>query len=99
MKMMDLLLGRLAVALLPTPARCSMPDDICSILLIRPGGIGDAVLLAPTIHSIRQNHPQALITILAEHRNAGVFPLVPGVDGILCYDRSSEFCQVLRGRY
>jgi lipopolysaccharide heptosyltransferase II len=76
-----------------------MPDDICSILFIRPGGIGDAVLLAPTIRSIKKYYPQAHITILAECRNARVFPLVPGVDGILCYDRPSEFCQALRGRY
>jgi len=96
---MDALLGRLAVALLTTPARCGMPDDIRSILFIRPGGIGDAILLAPTIHSIRKNHPQALITILAERRNAGVFPLVSGVDEVLCYDRSREFYLALRGRY
>ncbi|MDD5285562.1 MAG: glycosyltransferase family 9 protein [Desulfuromonadaceae bacterium] len=99
MKTLDALIGRLIVSLLVSPARRGIPADILSILLIRPGGIGDAVLLAPAIHSIRNNYPLVRITILAERRNAGVFPLVPEVDEVLCYDRPLEFYLALSGRY
>jgi ADP-heptose:LPS heptosyltransferase len=99
MKTLDALLGRFAVSLLTTPIKCNLPGSISSILLIRPGGIGDAVLLVPSIHSIKINYPQTRVTILAERRNAGVFPLVSGVDKVLCYDCPREFYQALRGRY
>jgi lipopolysaccharide heptosyltransferase II len=99
MKKLDALLGRLAVSLLTPPARYAVPPDISSILLIRPGGIGDAVLLAPAIRSLKNNYPHVRITILAERRNAGVFSLVSGVDETLCYDSPREFYKALRGRY
>src|ERR1035437_6472195 len=99
MKTLDALLGRLAVSLLAASVKCNPSGSISSLLLIRPGGIGDAVLLATAIHSIKKNYPQARITILAECRNSGVFRLIPGVDEVLCYDRLSEFYQALRGRY
>jgi len=98
-KTLDAVIGRLAVSLLTTPVRGSLPGSISSLLLIRPGGIGDAVLLAPAIYSIKKKYPKIRITILAERRNAGIFPLVPGVDEVLCYDRPREFYQALRGRY
>lgn len=68
-------------------------------LLIRPGGIGDAVLFAPVIRSIKNNIPRSSITILAERRNVGVFQLLPGIDQLLCYDRPDELLQALRGQY
>jgi lipopolysaccharide heptosyltransferase II len=98
MKKLDAILGRLVVALPTPPARNAIPPEISSILIIRPGGIGDAVLLAPAIRSIKKNYHEAKITLLAECRNAGAFQLVPGVDEILCYDRPREFYQALRGR-
>jgi len=70
-----------------------------SILLIRPGGIGDAVLLAPAIHSIKKTFPSLQIIVLAEQRNADVFPLISGVNEVFCYDRPWEFIKALRGRY
>lgn len=74
----------------PTPRR---------ILLIRPGGIGDAALLAPSIINIKKLFPDSHITILAERRNSGVFTLFPNVDKMLCYDRAGEFARVLCGKY
>ena len=65
-------------------------------LIIRPGGIGDAVLLAPAINFLKKTFPQIRIIILAEQRNAGVFPLISGVDEVLCYDRPREFRQIFR---
>ncbi len=98
-KVLDLLIGHLCVHLLSVPSRINTLSEKRSLLLIRPGGIGDAVLLAPVIHSLKKNYPAIHVTILAEKRNAGVFPLILGVDRLLCYDRPDELLQALRARY
>jgi ADP-heptose:LPS heptosyltransferase len=99
MKLLDAALGRIAASVFPAPSRILAPSTVTSLLLIRPGGIGDAVLLAPAINSLKKTFPSAHITILAEKRNAGIFTLIPGVDKLLCYDRPREFLQALDGRY
>ncbi len=98
-KILDTWLGRVFITLLPSPSNKSFPDGLHSILLVRPGGIGDAVLLAPVIRSIKKQFPTIQITVLAEQRNAGVFPLIPGVDRLFCYDRPRELFQALRCSY
>lgn len=70
-----------------------------SLLVIRPGGIGDAALLAPMLNVLKSAYPQARLTVLAERRNCGAFALVPAVDKILCYDKPRELCAALRGKY
>lgn len=59
-----------------------------SILVIRPGGIGDAVLLIPVLKALRDHFPGARISILAERRNASVLRPAVGsiVDELMCYD-------------
>jgi heptosyltransferase II len=99
LKNLDSIIGFISAATFPAPVHRECPTPVTSLLIIRPGGIGDAVLLAPAIRALKSNNPQAHITILAELRNAGVFPLIPGVDIILCYDRPREFIQSLCGRY
>ncbi len=99
MKNIDGVLGRFAAMLLIPPACTHTGVPVRNLLLIRPGGIGDAVLLAPAIHLLRKNFPDVHLTILAEKRNVGVFALVPGVDDLLCYDRPHELLQALRGQY
>ncbi len=99
MKQCDSAIGRIAVSLLSSPMCNSTEARFSSILIIRPGGSGDAVMLAPAIHSLKNTYPAVHITILAERRNAGVFPLIPGVDTLLCYDRPAELIQVLRRSY
>ncbi|NOY12838.1 MAG: glycosyltransferase family 9 protein [Deltaproteobacteria bacterium] len=74
----------------------SAPD---SILLIRPGGIGDAVLLIPILRFLAQLFPQANITILAEKRNAGVFLMGSRLASVYCYDRPLDLLKVLKNRY
>ena len=83
MKLLDAAVGRIAVSVLSSPPPIILPKSIASILIIRPGGIGDAVLLAPPIHALQQLFPALHITVLAEQRNAAVFPLIPGVDRLL----------------
>lgn len=100
LKAVDALLGRLAVPLatLCSP-RAQRSEAIGSILLIRPGGIGDAVLLIPAIQAIRKKFPSADITVLAERRNAAAFQLCSEVNRVLLYDRISDFLAVLRTTY
>ena len=98
-KLLDATIGRMAASLIPVHAQRKPSSPISSLLLIRPGGIGDAVLLAPVIHLLKKTYPAIQITVLAEQRNSGVFPLIPGVDRLLCYDCSRELLQALRGSY
>jgi ADP-heptose:LPS heptosyltransferase len=70
-----------------------------SILFIRPGGIGDAALLIPSIILLKKAFPQAVIDILAEKRNSGVFAICPDVSAVYHYDRPTEFFKALRQPY
>jgi ADP-heptose:LPS heptosyltransferase len=99
MKLLDSAIGQIAASFFPAPVRRKLSSAVTSLLLIRPGGIGDAALLAPAIHSIKKTYPAIQITVLAEQRNAGIFSLIPGVDRLLCYDRPSEFIKALRCSY
>ncbi|MCC6712187.1 MAG: glycosyltransferase family 9 protein [Candidatus Dadabacteria bacterium] len=58
------------------------------ILVIRPGGIGDAVLLYPALAVLRQEFPGSAIHVLAEKRNGGILAGCPYIDGVLLYDSS-----------
>ena len=98
-KALDAVIGTMATSVIPSPVRRELTIPVTSILLIRPGGIGDAVLLAPAIHAIRKSYPDIHITVLAERRNSGVFPLIPGINRLLCYDHPRELLQVLRCSY
>jgi ADP-heptose:LPS heptosyltransferase len=99
MKFIDAAIGRIATSFIPAPANRKPVSCIASVLIIRPGGIGDAVLLASVICSLKKTYPAIHITILAEKRNVGVFPLIPGVDRLLCYDQICDLIKALRGSY
>jgi lipopolysaccharide heptosyltransferase II len=99
MKIIDAFGGRMFAAIFPVPHRDEITTPVTSILVIRPGGIGDAVLLAPAIHELKIRNPTLHITVLAEQRNAGVFALTPDVDKLFRYDRPRELLQALRCRY
>jgi len=99
MKIVDQLMGNTLCAVLPPPKALPITNNAKSLLIIRPGGIGDAVLLATAISSLKHKYPNICITILAEQRNAGVFSLIPAVDEVFRYDSPSEFIQVLFGKY
>lgn len=99
MKLLDTAFGRIAASLISTPSKSKPAPAINSLLIIRPGGIGDAVLLAPAIRSLKKINPDLYITVLAEKRNATVFTIIPGVDNVHCYDRPRELLLALRSRY
>ena len=84
--------------LLPAPVKKEL-DPLKTVLLIRPGGIGDAVLLIPTIITLREAFPELQIDILAEKRNSQVFQLSPEVHTVYCYDKLADFKRALTSRY
>lgn len=62
-----------------------------SVLVIRPGGLGDALLLWPLLDALRAAWPDARFDVLAERRNSGAFSLDPAHTGalrVLHYDES-----------
>lgn len=99
MKVADGLIGRLLTSLLSLPSKPNIPVSLHTILIIRPGGIGDVVLLAPVINFLRVAYPAVTLSVLAERRNAGVCALIPAIDHFYCYDKPAEFMQALQGRY
>ncbi len=98
LKLIDRLLGVILNAYLPSAPVLPLPNPR-RFLLIRPGGIGDAVLLTPTINAISESYPACTIDILAEKRNAAVFQLVPGIRKVYLYDVLSGLPSVLRNSY
>ena len=98
LKYFDQLLGRFLIFCLPAPVKGSV-DSLQSILLIRPGGIGDAVLLIPAINHLKKVFPKITIDILAEKRNSQIFSLCPVINQVFNYDRPGEFFQVIRKHY
>jgi lipopolysaccharide heptosyltransferase II len=88
------------VRILPSPTVLDIPrNKPLSILFIRPGGIGDAVLLIPAISCLRESYPESVFTVLAERRNSVVFSLLPVIDRIFIYDSPGDLWRAIRGRY
>lgn len=75
------------------------PGKVSSILLIRPGGMGDMVLLWPVIQFIKAVCPAAEIDIVCEQRNTDVLKIA-GFDGVsMSYDSNPfPFLRRLLGR-
>lgn len=78
----DRLLGPLLYSAMPRrvpgagqPGKPLSADSVRHLLLIRPGGLGDAVLCWPLLHALHAAFPLARIDVLAERRNAGAFRL------------------------
>jgi ADP-heptose:LPS heptosyltransferase len=62
------------------------PDAIRRILVIRPGGMGDMILLQPMLRSLRQRCPQAEVDLVCEKRNRDI-PALAGKSGrVILYD-------------
>ena len=98
LKFIDRVVGGVVVRFLPAPSRRPHGSPQ-SILVIRPGGIGDAVHLLPLLQRLREYFPAARIFVLGERRNVGVFVLSPVNVTVWCYDRPLEFLRSLIGRY
>ncbi|NIU86523.1 MAG: glycosyltransferase family 9 protein [Nitrosopumilaceae archaeon] len=57
-----------------------------NILVIRPGGIGDAVLLFPALKILKEIYIDCSIDILAEKRNQGIFENCEFINELILYD-------------
>jgi len=66
-------------------------------LVVRPGGIGDAVFLLPILRVIIKQNIR--VDILCERRNAEVFRSQKIFAHVYCYDRLGEFWHVLNNSY
>lgn len=100
LKFVDAILGKLLCMILsPKPATRCVPTTIAKILCIRPGGIGDAVLLLPTIRLLKKNYPDVRVDVLAERRNMAVFTLTTDIDRVLLYERPMQLFSALTTRY
>ena len=99
LKRLDALAGSLLTRLFwrPRGAQVDVPPE--SVLFIRPGGIGDAVLLIPALRVLQTAYPGCRIDILAEKRNAAAFILCPGINRVHRYDSPSGLAAVLCGGY
>jgi len=104
LKKIDAVLGPplLGLATLGKP-KSRLPNglrgEIGSILIIRPGGIGDAVLLIPTLKILRGKLPNGKIHILCEPRNMGIFFTSPFVDRIFNYRDFKDLISVQKNQY
>jgi ADP-heptose:LPS heptosyltransferase len=103
LKTIDRFLGSAMVGLFRPPKTIPAYESLSmvrTILVIRPGGMGDAVLLFPLLQAIRRRFPSATIEVLAERRNAEIFNLIPDlVSEVFCYDRIGDFLCILGRRY
>jgi ADP-heptose:LPS heptosyltransferase len=99
LKKVDGIFGSLLVRLCPSPKKKVSLHTSSRLLLIRPGGIGDAVLLVPVVGRLREVFPSARIEVLAEKRNSGVFALCPEIDQVMCYDRPKDLFAILSNSY
>lgn len=99
--------GPLAVALFGgsrVPLRPLSPgvQAPSKILMIRPGGMGDAVLTLPLVAALARRLPEASIDVLAEARNFEVYAIGDtGVAEVVRYDISplATFAKLRARRY
>ncbi len=98
LKKVDGVVGSVLSRLLPRP-HSSESSTVTRLLLIRPGGIGDAVLLVPAIRSFKKLYPHCEIMVLAERRNGAAFALCSDVSQLLLYDRPKQVLVAMRQRY
>ncbi len=69
------------------------------VLFVRPGGIGDAVLLLYAIKALKDVFPESEIEVLAEKRNGEIFKMVPWVKRLFLYDNPSDLIKVIFNSY
>ena len=101
LKILDVLAGKGIMALMPA-ARPSLPivmDNATRALFIRPGGIGDFVLLLPAINALAHRFPGIRIDVLCEKRNAGVADLTRNIRTVYRYDHGVDIIRCLRNSY
>lgn len=67
------------------------------ILIRSTNWIGDAIMTTPAVHTIRENFPDAEITMLAVPWVADIFRLSPDVDKVWVYDKKEMYSGKIKG--
>ena len=92
LKFVDSFVGPLACTAMSRPQagaeRRTLTDTEGAILVIRPGGMGDAVMSLPMLTALRAIAPDRRIDIICESRNEAVFKLAFPDCVTVCYDRA-----------
>lgn len=103
LKRLDSILGGplclLARVVVPPRTAPPRPGGPLRVLVIRPGGIGDAALLWPALRRLSEEPSVGSIDVLCEKRNAGLLEACPYVDALHTYDSAHGLFSVLRTRY
>jgi len=69
------------------------------ILIIRPGGIGDAALILPLLKELKKQDPSRQIEVLCEPRNRAVFEGAPYINRIFSYWSLADIKRLLIEEY
>jgi len=98
LKVFDRVFGPLLITLLSF-LKNKARKETGRILVIRPGGIGDAVLLIPALRMLKRSFPDSKVDMLCEKRNAGILEFAEMIDNIYLYDRGLDLMHCLRTRF
>ena len=84
-----------------TPTTPVDPAQVRRILVIRPGGMGDMIVLLPVIRLLKEKYPQATMDIVCEKRNVDVLKLAGMAENALIYDANplGFLCRLRSRRY
>lgn len=74
-------------------------NSLKHILVIRPGGIGDAALLMPSIKKLKKSLPGVKVDVLCEPRNMGVFKNAPYIKAIYSYWSIRDMARIMGKEY
>lgn len=99
LKNIDKFIGNFLIRCFPGPSGRKIPRSPDKFLFIRPGGIGDAVLLIPALRAVASTFTNSRIDILAETRNSEIFNLCDCIAHIYNYDHPAEFAACIKGKY
>jgi len=101
-KILDYCVGSLIVFFIWSKRRDEsfQPAATQRLLIIRPGGIGDAVFLIPILRKLREARKDIRVDILCERRNREIFFSQEDIcNELYTYDSLKSFLKVLRNSY
>lgn len=99
-KKIDGIIGPFLLKILPRQPRQKIVSQLCEqILVIRPGGLGDALLLLPVLKAVKSSTPDLKIDILCEPRNADAFAGLSFIDNLYWFNNPALLKKIFTKRY